>query len=125
MMSRQVYRSGYGEKQGASVEKTFWGQTISVHPWEGTAGRGGLRAPFSLAALVRDLAALAHPLSAQVTDPHSIIGMTKRQRTYPAALASHDAGLVCIWEHWALIFKHQYETCKHSQCSQFKKKKTN
>lgn len=73
------------------------------------------------AAPVSDLTPLAHPLPAQVADTYSIIGTAKRQRIYPAVLAPRDTGLVCIWEHRALVLKHQYETLKHSQCSQLKK----
>ena len=81
MTSRPVYGSGYGERPGASVEKTFWDQTISLHPWRGQRDRWPASSTLRLAAPVRDRTPPAHPLPAQATDTHSTAGMATRQRT--------------------------------------------
>lgn len=124
-MARQIHGSGYGERQD-EVKRKHSGTKQSACPplGEDSGKRGSESSVPYLAEPVKDLTPLAHPLPAQVTDTCSIIGMAKRQRTYPAALASHNAGLVCIWERWALIFKHQYETIKHSALLKQNKKLT-
>lgn len=95
MMSRQVYGSGYGEWQGTTAEKIFWGRAVSLTLRRGQRDEGVGELRFLSCRVSEGLTSFVHPQLARGTDTDSIIRMAKQAETTCCCLGSmwHTAGI--------------------------------